>query len=91
VSSPKIPKETLEVASHVLDTKAGHLGPPRFKDEFEIELRKLVRGAIEYTKRLERPGNLVDRMTTLRQSVRSDQRLSPPMRELLAGDTRAVV
>jgi DNA end-binding protein Ku len=39
VSSPKIPKEMLSLASHILHTKAGHFDPSHFKDEFETELR----------------------------------------------------
>ena len=43
VPSPRIPKEMLKLASHILDTKAGHFDPSQFKDEFELELRKLVK------------------------------------------------
>src|SRR5262249_6910421 len=34
VPSPKLPKEMLSLASHILDTKAGHFDPSEFKDEF---------------------------------------------------------
>ena len=33
----------LSLASHILDSKAGRFEPSEFKDEFETELRKLVR------------------------------------------------
>ena len=31
VASPKIPKEMLSLASHILDSKAGHFEPSEFK------------------------------------------------------------
>lgn len=74
VPSPKIPKEMLSLASHILDTKAGHFDPADFKDEFETELKKLVKRKaagkpIEYEEPAERQANVVDLMEALRQSV----------------------
>jgi DNA end-binding protein Ku len=72
VTRPKIPKEMVKLASHILDTKAGHFDASQFKDEFETELRKLVKAAgktIEAPEREERPSNVVDLMEALRQSV----------------------
>ena len=74
VATPKIPKEMVSLASHILDTKAGHFDPSQFKDEFEMELRKLVKRkaagkTIETPEREERPSNVVDLMEALRQSV----------------------
>ena len=64
----------MSLASHILDTKAGHFDPSQFKDEFETELRKLVKRkaagkTIETPEREERPSNVVDLMEALRQSV----------------------
>jgi DNA end-binding protein Ku len=74
VATPKIPKEMVSLASHILDTKAGHFDAPEFKDEFETELRKLVKRkaagkTIEAPEREERPSNVVDLMEALGQSV----------------------
>jgi len=74
VATPKIPKEMLSLASHILDSKAGHFEPSEFKDEFETQLKKLVKRKaagkpIEYEEPLERPSNVVDLMETLRRSV----------------------
>jgi DNA end-binding protein Ku len=74
VPTPRIPKEMLSLASHILDTKAGHFDPSQFKDEFEDELKKLVKRkaagkTIEVPEREERPSNVVDLMEALRQSV----------------------
>lgn len=74
VPSPRVPKEMVRLAAHILDTKAGHFDPSAFKDEFELELRKLVKRkaagkTIEAPEREERPSNVVDLMDALRQSV----------------------
>jgi DNA end-binding protein Ku len=74
VPSPRVPKEMISLASHILDTKSGHFDPSQFKDEFELELRKLVKRkaagkTIEAPEREERPSNVVDLMEALRQSV----------------------
>jgi Ku protein len=43
VRSPKVPKEMINLASHILDTKAGHFDARKFKDEYEATLKALVR------------------------------------------------
>jgi DNA end-binding protein Ku len=74
IPSPKISKEMISLASHILDTRSGHFDPSQFKDEFEIELRKLLRRksagkTIEVSESVPRPSNVVDLMEALRQSV----------------------
>lgn len=74
VPTPRIPKEMVKLASHILDTKAGHFDPSDFKDAFESELRKLVKKkaagkTIEAPEREERPSNVVDLMDALKQSL----------------------
>src|SRR6266480_2846897 len=39
IKSPKISKDMVELASHILDTKAAHFEPSRFKDEYEDALK----------------------------------------------------
>jgi DNA end-binding protein Ku len=85
VASPKIPKEMLSLASHILDTKAGHFDPSEFKDEFETELKKLVKRKaagkpIEYDEPVERPSNVVNLMETLRRSVEGTGRRAMALR-----------
>jgi DNA end-binding protein Ku len=75
VPSPKIPKEMVSLASHILDTKSGHFDPSQFKDEFELELRKLVKRkasgkTIEAPEEQEKPSNVIDLMEALRRSVK---------------------
>jgi Ku protein len=74
VPSPKISKEMVILASHILDTKAGHFDPSQFKDEFELALRKLVKRkaagkTIELPEQRGRPSNVLDLMEALRQSA----------------------
>jgi DNA end-binding protein Ku len=85
VASPKIPKEMLSLASHIIDTKAGHFDPSEFKDEFETELKKLVKRKaagkpIEYDEPVERPSNVVNLMETLRRSVEGTGRRAMALR-----------
>jgi DNA end-binding protein Ku len=73
VAAPKISKEMVSLASQILDT--GHVDPSQFKEEFETELRKLVKRkaagkTVEAPGREERPSNVVDLMEALQQSDR---------------------
>src|SRR5436189_4103720 len=43
IKTPKISKDMVELASHILDTKAAHFDPSEFKDEYENALKALVR------------------------------------------------
>jgi DNA end-binding protein Ku len=74
IASPRIPKEMLELAGHILDTKASHFDPAKFKDQYEIALRKLVERKaadkkIEPAAPAEKPDNVINLMDALRQSL----------------------
>lgn len=74
IPSPRVPKEMVQLAGHIIETKAGHFDPSEFKDEFELALRKLVKRkatgkTIEAPEITERPSNVIDLMEALRQSV----------------------
>src|SRR5678816_16443 len=43
IPSPRVPKEMVQLAAHILDKKSGHFDPAKFKDEYELALRKLVK------------------------------------------------
>ena len=74
IPSPRVPKEMVELASHILDKKSGHFDPAKFKDEYELALRKLVKRKAA-GKTIERPepaedrSNVIDLMAALRESV----------------------
>ena len=42
IPSPHISKDMIDLASHILDSKATKFDPGKFKDEYEKALRKLV-------------------------------------------------
>jgi DNA end-binding protein Ku len=74
IPSPRIPKDMVELAGHILDSKAGHFNPKEFKDKYEDALRKLVKRkasgkTIEAPDREAEPSNVVNLMEALRRSV----------------------
>ena len=79
VTSPRIPKEMVDLASHILDKKAGRFDASQFKDEYELALRKLVKRkaagkTIEPPVEREDRGNVIDLMEALRQSMKAKGR-----------------
>jgi non-homologous end joining protein Ku len=65
----------IELASHILDTKAAHFDPGKFKDEYETALKTLVKrkAAGKPVKAVEpdqRPDNVVSLMDALKQSLK---------------------
>ena len=63
----------LELASHIVKTKAGHFEPSKFEDQYEDALKELLKRKQE-GKPIERPErpkptNVVNLMDALRQSV----------------------
>lgn len=77
IPSPRIDKEMVELASDILDKKSGHFDPAKFKDEYELALRKLVKRkaagkTIEIPAPSERPSNVIDLMAALKKSVGSN-------------------
>lgn len=79
IANPRVPKEMVSLASHILDTKAGHFDPAKFKDEFELALRKLVKRkaagkTIEREEEPERETNVIDLMDALKRSIKGSGR-----------------
>jgi len=75
IKSPKISRDMIELASHILDTKAAHFKPSEFKDEYENALKALVRRKasgkpLKAAEREERPSNVVNLMDALKQSLK---------------------
>jgi DNA end-binding protein Ku len=89
IKSPKISKDMIELASHILDTKAAHFDPSKFKDEYENALKALVRRKasgkpIKVSAREEKPDNVVNLMDALKASLKgkstTKRRASAPRR-----------
>jgi DNA end-binding protein Ku len=74
IATPKVSKDMLQLAGHILDTKAAHFDAGKFKDQYEIALRKLVERKaagkkIEPAAPPARPDNVINLMDALRQSL----------------------
>jgi DNA end-binding protein Ku len=75
IKSPKITRDMVELASHILDSKAAHFDPSKFKDEYETALKTLVKRKaagkpIKAAEPEERESNVVSLMEALKQSVK---------------------
>ena len=79
IPNPRVPRDMVKLAEHILDSKAAHFDPRKFKDQYESALRKLVRKKaagkkIEAPEPEEKPSNVIDLMDALRRSVGSGRR-----------------
>src|SRR4051794_4280876 len=75
IKSPKITRDMIELASHILDSKAAHFDPSKFKDEYETALKALVRRKaagkpVKVVEREEKPSNVISLMDALQQSLK---------------------
>src|SRR3981189_1140231 len=75
IKNPKISKDMIELATHILDSKAAHFDPSKFKDEYEDALKKLVKRKaagkpIKATEPEEKPSNVISLMDALKQSLK---------------------
>jgi Ku protein len=71
----RTPKDMVSLAAHILQSKAGHFNPSRFKDEYETALKRLVRRKarghkIEPPAEKGEPAKVIDLMEALRRSVK---------------------
>jgi DNA end-binding protein Ku len=69
----RVPKELLDLATHIVATRSGHFRPEKFEDHYELALRELIkrkqRGE-KIAKPKERPpAKVIDLMEALRQSA----------------------
>jgi len=75
IPSLRVKKDMVELASHILDQKAGRFDPGEFKDEYELALRKLVKRKaaghlIEPPEEKTAPANVINLMDVLRESMK---------------------
>src|SRR2546423_7740800 len=73
IPNEKIPKDMLELASHIVETKSGHFNPQKFEDHYEEALKELLKKKqagekIEAPKERE-PAKVISLMDALRRSV----------------------
>jgi DNA end-binding protein Ku len=75
IEDQKIPKDMLDLALHIVESKAGHFKPAEFKDDYEDALKDLLRKK-QKGEKIERsqeraPSNVINLMDALRQSVKT--------------------
>jgi DNA end-binding protein Ku len=78
IPSMKLPDEMIELAEHILETKAGHFDPSEFEDRYEnavVEMLKQKQAGIPPKKEapVAAPGTVVNLMDALRRSVQSER------------------
>jgi len=77
IEDEKVPKDMLELAMHIVDTKRGKFAPSKFEDEYEDALQDLLKKKQkgEKIERAKEPtrSNVVNLMDALRQSVKSER------------------
>lgn len=76
IPNETVPKDMLELATHIVQSKAGHFKPDKFEDHYETALRDLIKRKqdgkpIEKAKERE-PAKVIDLMEALRKSAGKD-------------------
>ena len=94
IKAPKISKDMVELASHILDTKAAHFDASKFEDEYENALKKLVKQKaagkiIKAPEPAGKPNNVVDLMDALKQSLKGKAASERPARASRTAPRRA--
>ncbi|MET0710060.1 MAG: Ku protein [Tardiphaga sp.] len=75
IKSPKISKDMIDLAVHILDSKAAHFDPSKFEDQYETAVKKLVQSKVsgkpvKAADKEERPDNVISLMDALQQSLK---------------------
>ncbi len=76
IEEQKVPKDMLDLAAHIVETKRGKFQPEKFQDEYEDALKELLRKKqrgekIEQPKEAP-PSNVVNLMDALRRSLKAE-------------------
>ena len=77
IEDEKVPKDMLDLAVHIVDSKRGEFDPQKFKDHYENALKELLRRkqSGERIERAKEPTrtNVVNLMDALRQSLQAER------------------
>ena len=78
IPDEKVPKDMLELATHIVEKKAGHFNPEKFDDSYEDALKELLKKK-QSGQKIERPtehapAKVVNLMDALRRSVETERR-----------------
>ena len=76
IATPRVTREMVALAEHILATKEGKFDPSEFKDQYETALKTLVRRkaageVIEAPQEPTHPHNVIDLMDALKRSLKS--------------------
>jgi DNA end-binding protein Ku len=77
VEDEKVPKDMLELATHIVGTKKGHFKPEKFDDRYEDALKELLKKK-QHGEKIERPkerepSKVINLMDALRKSVQAER------------------
>jgi len=77
IPDEKVPKDMLELATHIVEKKAGHFNPDKFDDRYEDALRELLKKK-QSGQKIERPtehapSKVINLMDALRRSVQAER------------------
>jgi DNA end-binding protein Ku len=77
IPDEKIPKDMLELAAHIVETKKSHFEPEKFEDQYEDALKDLLKkkqgGEKIEAPREREPSKVINLMDALRKSVESER------------------
>jgi DNA end-binding protein Ku len=77
IPNEKIPKDMLELATHIVDTKKAHFEPQKFEDQYEDALKELLKkkqsGEEIEAPRVREPAKVINLMDALRRSVETER------------------
>jgi DNA end-binding protein Ku len=81
IEDEKVPKDMLDLATHIVETKRGKFEPDKFEDEYEGALKDLLRKKqkgekIEAPKE-RAPSNVINLMDALRNSIKAEDGQQP--------------
>jgi len=81
IDNEKVPKDMLDLAIHIVETKKGKFQPEKFEDQYEDALKDLIRKKQkgEKIERAKEPprSNVVNLMDALKKSVAADKGARP--------------
>jgi DNA end-binding protein Ku len=77
IPDEKIPKDMLDLAAHIVDTKTGDFDPSKFEDQYEDAVRELLKRKQQGEKieapREREPAKVINLMDALRRSVEAER------------------
>ena len=83
IEDEKLPKDMLDLAAHIVETKKGHFKPEKFEDQYEDALKELLKkkqhGEKIEAPREREPSKVINLMDALRRSVEAGK--APPREE----------